>query len=746
MSVFNSCRRTFAPTLMTLGLMAATSTTWAADAGKNFQHIATFDVTSNGTEVAEIVDATVNGKGLVYTDSEIEVLGFVDISDPANPLPAGIIELGGEPTSVAVQGPRYALVGVNTSPGDEEDEPAVRSGYLAIVDLKTHEIVREIELEGQPDSIAISPDRLYAAIVVENERNEDYNDGLLPQDPPGKLVVLQMNGSVASWQATDVDLTGIADVAPSDPEPEFADVNGRNEAVVSMQENNHFVIVDLVTAQVINDFPAGSVTIHNIDNTEEELGPQETGLIIFDESITRRREPDTVAWVDDDHFASANEGDYEDESAEEGGSRGFTVFNSHTGAEVFESYATFEMAAASAGHYNEGRSENKGGEPEAAEYGKFGPDHLLFIGSERANILGVYDWDGESAELLQLLPTGSGPEGVKAITSKQLLAVAAENSEEGAFPSMITIYQQQEMAPAYPQIQSVDEAPGVALPWVAQSGLAADLDDASTLYSVSDSFLAQSYFYTIDASVTPALITARTPVGDPDGAYDLEGIAAAPEGGFWLASEGRNGARPNLIVKVDQNGAIEDQFELPAGLVAGATNSGFEGVAVSGESESEYVYVVVQREWADDPSGEVKIGRFEVATQEWTFVRYPLEDPSPAGGWVGLSEITLLPDGTFAIIERDNQLGPNATVKRLYQVELEGADFREWDDGDGLVTIGKTLIRDLLGVMEANSIWTPDKLEGFAIAVDGETYASTDNDGLDDALGQSLFLRLGEMD
>ena len=56
-------------------------------------------------------------------------------------------------------------------------------------------------------------------------------------------------------------------------------------------------------------------------------GPQERGLISFGESLTTRREPDAVAWVDDDSFATANEGDYEDENGEEGGSRSFTVFN-----------------------------------------------------------------------------------------------------------------------------------------------------------------------------------------------------------------------------------------------------------------------------------------------------------------------------------------------------------------------------------------------------------------------------------
>ncbi len=44
---------------------------------------------------------------------------------------------------------------------------------------------------------------------------------------------------------------------------------------------------------------------------------------------------------------------------------------------------------------------------------------------------------------------------------------------------------------------------------------------------------------------------------------------------------------------------------------------------------------------------ETKIGRYDAATGTWGFVHYPLE-PEPDGGWIGLSELTRLPDGTFA--------------------------------------------------------------------------------------------------
>jgi hypothetical protein len=38
-----------------------------------------------------------------------------------------------------------------------------------------------------------------------------------------------------------------------------------------------------------------------------------------------------------------------------------------------------------------------------------------------------------------------------------------------------------------------------------------------------------------------------------------------------------------------------------------------------------------------------------------------------------------------------------------------------------------------------------DKVEGLAVGGDGQTYAVTDNDAIDDATGETVFLRLGRI-
>jgi hypothetical protein len=204
------------------------------------------------------------------------------------------------------------------------------------------------------------------------------------------------------------------------------------------------------------------------------------------------------------------------------------------------------------------------------------------------------------------------------------------------------------------------------------------------------------------------------------------------------------------VLKVDPSGNVMDQIQLPAGLVAYQRKNGFEGIAVTGAPGSEVVDTAIQRAWpggCGDTNGvNTKIGRYDAHKKEWTFVHFRLE-PEGDGGWIGLSELSLLPDSTFAVIERDKGWGhttpPNAELKAIYGVDLDGAEFRTYDDPKGLATVDKNLLRDVLPAMAAAGIWTAEKLEGLTVAADGQVYAVTDNDGLDDATGATQFLRLG---
>lgn len=718
---------------MALAAALLCSTAIAGAHADAFNRIAAFEVTNNLPEgadrltetSAEIIAATEDGMTLVYSDSPLGALGIIDITDPAHPKAGGAVMLGGEPTSVAVMGGK-AFVAVNTS-----ESYTAPSGILKIVDLASKALSESCDLGGQPDSIAIARDGSFLAVAIENERDEDLDDGKLPQLPAGSVALIPLkDGAPDCAGLVSGDVTGLATIAPEDPEPEFVDINASGETVVTLQENNHIVVLAR-DGSVKSDFDAGSVSLSDIDTAEE-------GAIDFYGSATLKREPDAVKWLDDSHFVTANEGDYE------GGSRGFTVFAAD-GTVVYDSGTSFEYAAVAVGHYPEERSGNKGVEPEGLAIGTFGGTPMIFVLSERGGIVGVYDASDPAApKLTQLLPSGIGPESAVTIADRNLFVTANETDlgEDGGARSHVMVYAYQSGAnPAYPTIVSAPTE-GTPLGWGALSGLVADENQAGTLYAVNDSFYAMApQIFVIDATKTPAEITDAilvTREGEPAQKLDLEGIANDGKGGFWLASEGRTDRLiPHALYNVARDGSIQKEIAFPPELLAVEKRFGAEGVARVGD----VLWIAIQREWADDEKGFVKLVSYDTKAKEWGAVRYPLETPET--GWMGLSEITA--HGHFMyIVERDNQIGSNAKVKRLYRVAM--ADLKPAPLGGDLPVVKKELVHDFIPDLEAFNGFVVDKVEGFAIDADGVGYVVTDNDGVDDSSGETFFWSIGKVE
>ena len=547
--------------------------------------------------------------------------------------------------------------------------------------------------------------------------------------PAGYLVIqpLGANGAMDCAAQIRVDLTGLTDIAPEDPEPEFVDVNAQGDIVVTLQENNHIVVVSSA-GEVLSHFSAGSVTLNNVD-TEEE------GALLFTDSLADiPREPDAVQWIDANHVVIANEGDMD------GGSRGFTVFH-RDGTEVFEAGASFEHAIVQIGHYPEERSANKGVEPEGMEVANFGGVPMMFLLAERASVIGVYDMSNPAAPALaQLLPSGISPEGAMAIPARNLLVTANEfdGREDGAAPAHVMIYEYQNAPAAYPHLTSagMDELTG----WGAISGQV--MAEDGTIYAISDSFYAmQPTIFHIDVSQTPARIVDTIRVkreGQPAQLMDMEGIALDGNGGFWIASEGRSDRLvPHAIYHVRANGEIRQSIALPNELLAVETRFGFEGITRVGDM----LYMAVQRPWRDDPDNHAKVLGYNLEAKEWSVIHYPLT--VPATGWVGLSEIVAHGDHLY-FVERDNQLAGAAVTKLITRVHLSAMD--------GMVALGETpavlakeTVVDLITYLTSTGGYVLDKVEGLAIAADGTMWVSTDNDGVDDHSGETMFFAIPPM-
>jgi len=443
---------------------------------------------------------------------------------------------------------------------------------------------------------------------------------------------------------------------------------------------------------------------------------------------------------------------------------------------VWDSNNTLDHMAVRLGHYPDKRSDAKGVEPENVAVGVYGDKRFAFVNLERAGLVLVYDLADPTRPLFkQALATSVGPEGSLAIGSRNLLVVSAEKDDRGdKMRGGLNIYQLDSKPAMYPMIQSTNDENGLPQAWGALSGLSADLNDNNKLYTISDSFYAKNKIFEIDASHTPALITNTITITDSnnvlstlsdavtsddvaegiiDNVFNQNDLSALinddltinldPEGithvsdGFWIASEG-NGtidelARQikslNLLVKVNLQGVIQDVVTLPSSVNDMQMRFGFEGVA---EFENK-LYVAFQRAWIGET--DARIGIYDLDTQAWSFVMYPLDmAESQNGGWVGLSDITAMGDNKFLVLERDNQGGPDAAIKRIYEIDLTDAV------ADSVIT--KTLTKDLMMDLAKSNGMIAEKVEGLALTKGGRVFIASDNDGVDDHSGETLFLEI----
>lgn len=722
----------------------------------SFAPLATYVVPGGG--VAEIVSATPDGNWLLYTDSGAESVGMVDISDPASPSLETTISVDGEPTSVSVTPDgAWAIAAVNTSVLEEGAPPEINPGLLYVISLPSGDIAATIEIGNGPDSVAtkVIDGQLYAVIAIENEpvvvdADGNLTDGEVPGlegdiSGPGYLQIVAIDESnLANSTVTDVtfDETAMADAGlyfPDDPQPEFVDISGDGRAAVSLQENNGIAVVYVATGEVDAIFSIGIVDDRPADLVEDSMisFTDTYPADVSEEPYAGSRFADAIAWsVDGSTIYSADEGEFDFT-----GGRGWSIWSSD-GSFIWDDGGSYEATAVRYSHYPEGRSENKGIETEGIDVGTYGDKTFVFVGSERGSFVGVYEMtDATTPVWIQLLPTGISPEGLLAMPDQNLLVTSDEVS------GTITIFEGVEGLwegdPDAPTVRSAS----VEVPWAALSGLTASLSDANLLYAVPDNAM-PTEIYMIQTGDDVAELESMGPVtldGSPV-QYDLEGIAVdtsvdAPENnaGFWLASEGNadfgtEDYTANLLIQVDGSGAVLQEIILPAdvdspggGLIR---SNGYEGVTIS--DDGAYLLAAIQRQYTDDEQvggvWHARIARYDLANATWEFFLYPLDAAPNEDAWVGLSEITNLGGDVYAVIERDNQIGGAAQVKKVYAFSLDGLSSYE-----GLVTadadvsgsvIQKTEIFDVLDE------FTPyEKVEGLTVAANGDVWAVLDNDG-----------------
>lgn len=296
------------------------------------------------------------------------------------------------------------------------------------------------------------------------------------------------DSQLASLVASGIRIFGPGASVSQDLEPEYVAVSADSAtAYVTLQENNALAVVDLESAQVTSLIPLGykdySLEENAIDASNDD---GIDGNFQTYENVVGMYQPDAIAQYGG-YLFTANEGDardydgYSEEErvSDEGnpnpdylldgvfdpavldeavlgrlktttakgdidddgdfdvihsyGARSMSVWDTN-GNLVYDTGNLTEKAVLANGTWNDGRSDDKGSEPEGVTVGSVDGVPYVFLGLERTSDIVIFDAsDPTQPEILQLI---TAPDGV--VSPEGLEFVSAENSPTGKALLIVT--------------------------------------------------------------------------------------------------------------------------------------------------------------------------------------------------------------------------------------------------------------------------------------------------------------------
>lgn len=341
-----------------------------------------------------------------------------------------------------------------------------------------------------PDMVTFTPDG--SKILVANEGTPDVygaqiggttpiNFGASASDPVGSVTVIDVVGRTVAATAT---LSGVATSGSHirtntgmDFEPEYIAVSADgSKAFVTLQEANAIGILDLNTnsfSQVVGlgvkDFSAPGNTIDPSDkNGLDKFGSYNVKGLYMPDSIA------TYAAGGQTYLVMANEGDYREDDLDKGrastlgvtgdlsrlqvsltdstasdlyvaGARSFSIRDGN-GALVYDSGDILDKEAVRLGIYDDGRSDDKGVEPEGVSLLSLGGRTIAAIGLERTLVgaVALFDiTDPTNVSFIEMIVSNGdlAPEGLTAFEmgGKSYLAFANEVSSTTSMYSISAV-------------------------------------------------------------------------------------------------------------------------------------------------------------------------------------------------------------------------------------------------------------------------------------------------------------------
>jgi hypothetical protein len=430
-----------------------------------------------GAEISAFDPATTR---LFTTNAADNTVDRWDLSDPSSPQPLSAIDLspcGAGPNSVAVANGIVAVA--------IEADPKTDPGVVAFFNAGGA-FLGQVTVGALPDMLAFAPDGSTLLVANEGEPSDDYtidpegSVSIIDLSAGVAAATVQTADFTAfnGGAPAGVRIFGPGATVAQDLEPEYIVTDGIT-AWVGLQENNALAIVDIASATVI-DLIALGFKDHSLPGNGIDASDRDAGINIANWPVLGMYQPDALALINVGgvpYVLSANEGDardydaFSEEDRADGlaldptvfpnaatlqldenlgrltittatgntdadpefeqivafGARSFSVWNGLSGDLVWDSGDAFERITAEQGlpffNDDDGRSDNKGPEPEGIDVGIVDGRRYAFIGLERVGGIFVYDVTTPSAPVFVDLILADAPderaEGIQFIPAEQ---------------------------------------------------------------------------------------------------------------------------------------------------------------------------------------------------------------------------------------------------------------------------------------------------------------------------------------
>ena len=381
--------------------------------------------------------------------------------------------------ALAVEAPSFS----SACPSCDRRNPGKVLFYDTVTHLPTGD-VNEVIVGALPDMLTFTHDGSKLLVANEGTPNVAADAPYGSVDPAGSVSIIEMESRavVATALLSGVPMSGSNLRTPvstgMDFEPEYIAVNHDDTtAYVTLQEGNAIAVLDLSTNEFTDIIGLGAKDFSRPGN---EIDPKDNdGVILFrNVAAYGLYMPDAVAtyrWQGETFLVMANEGDFREDNADRSaastfgavapldrlrvsnrdsspgnlfaaGARSFSIRRTD-GELVYDSGSILDRQAYARGVYDDGRSRDKGVEPEGVALLDIGDRTYAFIGLERTTVSTIAIFDVTNPHAVRFVdtivtPGDLSPEGLAAYKYRGqfYLAIANEVPAPGVAATHTTLY------------------------------------------------------------------------------------------------------------------------------------------------------------------------------------------------------------------------------------------------------------------------------------------------------------------